>query len=201
MARSTSVNQQTPVRIANTAAGIHTERRAARAPIFLAIWIIGAQAGEGKKRGAGAGAANEAVDVGRRRNGAGPVFSGITPGCLVCGSYLELLFERHVKIIDIVEIDERVGRRLSHQLAADHVENQLSEIAGAVQSPTVQHRLGQVAVPIQGVAPDCLAKLLAGDMALRALFSFGFGRRVGQRLAGPVFAHPQHLFRVGQRIE
>ena len=79
---------------------------------------------------------------------------------------LDIQLLNDLKIVNVVEIDLRVGRSFAHLADANQVEDDLAEIARAVDAPTVQHRLGHVAVLLQGEKANGLAKLLTGDVTL-----------------------------------
>ena len=127
----------------------------------------------------------------------------IATGALRRGKTKRLL-KTGVEVVNVVEILAAVLGRLPHPPNANQVEDDLAEIAGGVDSPIIQHRLGHIAVLLQGEGADGLAQLLARHVPLAdAFFALAFllllflfaatGIVRIERLAGDFAAHPQHV--------
>ena len=69
----------------------------------------------------------------------------------------------------------------AHLPDTNQIENDFTKIAGFTDSPTVQNRLCEQAILIDGVLTNGFAELLAGDMLLRfVVIEIGIQIKLGQ---------------------
>src|SRR5687767_10308142 len=61
--------------------------------------------------------------------------------------------EARFEVEDVIKILAAVFLGLLHLLDADQVEDDLAEVARIVDTPTVEHGLGHVAILLQGIDP------------------------------------------------
>src|SRR5262249_5156387 len=70
------------------------------------------------------------------------------------------------EVVDVVEVLDAVGIRPAHELRADEVEDDVSEVAGAGDAPGLEDDGREAAELLEGQVADALQELPAGHMPL-----------------------------------
>ncbi len=96
-----------------------------------------------------------------------------------------------VEIENVVEIFAAVVVGFLHLTNIDQVEDDLTKVAGRVNTPLVEHVLREHAVLLHGVLADGFAELLAGDVLLFVDLGIGAAHA----------AHVELLLRVAEGLE
>jgi len=113
---------------------------------------------------------------------------------------LELLAKRSIEIEYVVEVLAAILAGLSHPSDANQVEYDLAEVAGRVDAPAIEDRLGHVTVLVDGELADRSAEFLPGDVPFGSAFILRlFDAR--HRLAFGRLPQSQRLLGVAQRFE
>ena len=109
---------------------------------------------------------------------------------------LETLPQAFVEIVHLFEVFSAIVLRLTHLADVDQVEDNLPKVAGRMDTPVVQDRLGHQAKLIHRIVADRLTQLLAGQVLILARLLFQAD--VLGCLCG---SHLKRLVRIAKRLE
>jgi hypothetical protein len=123
---------------------------------------------------------------------------GKTAGLSGSGIDFEFLIEDDVEIVDILEVFDPISGCFSHASDADQIEDDLPDVVGRSDSPTVQHRFGHVTVLFQREKPHRFTEFLSRDVRFRLIVVL---ISLFERLAGAILSHLEGVVGVIEGIE